>query len=318
MDISVLDVWHAKRRIDSHIVHTPFLQSTVLSADLGLDVWFKLENLQATGSFKARGALNTLLTLSESDKARGVITASAGNHAQGVCYAARILGVSALIVVPESAPQTKKDGIRRLGGELIEYGANYDEAEQYAVRRCRETNRVFVHGFESAPIVAGQGTVAIEMLLEQPDIDTLLVPAGGGGLICGIALVAKSINPAIRVIGVQSHASPPWYYAFHAGKIVDVAYQDSLADGLHGGIGVANFHLARTLVDDFVLVDEADIARAMCWMATYHHQMIEGSAAVGIAALQSGAYAAKAHEKVACVISGGNVDAHKLAKLLLA
>lgn len=318
MRVTAHDVWKARRRIKKYVTTTPLLNSDMLSKKFGAEIWMKMENLQLTGSFKVRGAVNTLLTLTESERARGVIAASAGNHAQGVCYAARLLGVSALIVVPKTAPQTKQEGIVRLGGELVVYGDTYDEAERYSYDLSRETNRVLIHGFESAPIIAGQGTVALEIFDERPDLDTLLVPAGGGGLICGVALAAKAIYPGIRIIGVQSEASPPWYHAFRAGRPVEVEYRQSIADGLHGGIGRENFEMAKRLVDDFILVSESDIMAAMAWMATYHHYMIEGSAAVTIAALQSQSYLCEPNEKVACVISGGNVDAQTLGRLLFA
>ncbi|MCK9910642.1 threonine/serine dehydratase, partial [Microbacteriaceae bacterium K1510] len=225
--------------------------------------------------------------MSEAELQAGVITASAGNHAMGVAYAASLKGISALIVVPKTAPETKKEGIKRYGAELVVYGDNYDEAEAHAYQLAKEIGRTFVHAFEDNEIIAGQGTVGLEALLEEPDFDAIVVPAGGGGLICGIAIAAKAINPEIKVFGIQTHASPPWYYSFREGKLADVEYSDSLADGLHGGISQGNLDLALKIVDDFILVEETEVAKAMYWMAKEHHYMVEGSGAVGIAALQN-------------------------------
>lgn len=310
------DILRAQHRIQTEIMKTPTISSRPLSEVTGADVWFKMESLQKTGSFKLRGALNKLLSLSNEHLARGVITASAGNHAQGVAYAAALLNVSALIVVPVTAPETKMAGIRRYGAELVTHGENYDEAEAYAYQLAKERDRVFVHAFEDDEIIAGQGTVALEALLEHPDVETVVVPAGGGGLICGVAVAAKAMNPGVRVIGVQTHASPPWYYSFKAGKLADVEYQESLADGLHGGITQGNLDLALKVVDDFVLVEEKQVAEAIHWIAKEHHMMVEGSGAVGVAALLHGKLQLGRGEKVLNIITGSNIDLTKFAKII--
>jgi threonine dehydratase len=315
LNVSLLDVIQAKAVIKDQIQATPLLPTPVLSEKTGADVWFKVEALQTTGSFKLRGAFTKLFSLTNEEREKGVITASAGNHAQGVAYASSHLHISALIVVPKTAPETKKAGIRRYGAELVEFGDNYDEAEAHAYELAKATGRTFVHAFEDNKIIAGQGTVGLEILLEQPDFDTLVVPAGGGGLICGVAVAAKAINPAIRVIGVQSHASPPWYYSFKEKKLVDVTYEDSLADGLHGGITQGNLDLALQVVDDIVLVTEEEIAHAMYWLSKEHHYMVEGSGAIGVAALLHG-YLDLAGQKVCTILSGSNVDAGKLARII--
>jgi threonine dehydratase len=315
LNVSLLDVIQAKAVIKDQIQATPLLPTSVLSEKTGADVWFKVEALQTTGSFKLRGAFTKLFSLTNEEREKGVITASAGNHAQGVAYASSHLHISALIVVPKTAPETKKAGIRRYGAELVEFGDNYDEAEAHAYELAKATGRTFVHAFEDNKIIAGQGTVGLEILLEQPDFDTLVVPAGGGGLICGVAVAAKAINPAIRVIGVQSHASPPWYYSFKEKKLVDVTYEDSLADGLHGGITQGNLDLALQVVDDIVLVTEEEIAHAMYWLSKEHHYMVEGSGAIGVAALLHG-YLDLAGQKVCTILSGSNVDAGKLARII--
>lgn len=316
LNVSMLSILQAKKRIEHEIVKTPLMKSDALSLHVGSEVWLKLENLQKTGSFKLRGALNKISSLSKEELGRGVITASAGNHAQGVAYAASLTGVSALIVVPKTAPETKRAGIQRYGAELVVHGDNYDEAEAYAYRLAEETGRTFVHAFEDNEIIAGQGTVALEALLEQPDFDAIVVPAGGGGLICGIAVAAKALNPAIEVIGIQTHASPPWYYSFKERRLADVTYSDSLADGLHGGISQGNLDLALTIVDQFVLVEEEQVAHAMYWLAKEHHYMVEGSGAVGVAALLHGHLPHLKGKKVLNIVSGSNVDAAKLGKII--
>ena len=315
LTVDFQDILKARQALKGRITPTPLVQSAVLSKEVDADVWFKMESLQKTGSFKVRGALNKLDSLTKEEMARGVITASAGNHAQGLSYAASLKNVSAKIVVPETTPETKKQGIVRLGGELIVHGKTYDEAEEYALELAEETGRVFVNAFEDDYIIAGQGTSALEAFLEQPDFDTVVVPAGGGGLLCGVALVAKAVNPGIRVIGIQTHASPPWYYSFKAGELVPVEYKDSLAEGLHGGITQGNLDLALKIVDDIVLVEEETVAEAMVWMAKEHHYMIEGSGAVGIAALQSGLIPDVKGKKVLNFITGSNVDFGKLTNL---
>lgn len=316
MQITLQDILLAKKRIQNFLIQTPLIHSNPLSQLTGAEVWLKMENCQKTGAFKLRGALNKVFSLSKTEKQKGVITASSGNHAQGVALAAQLVGTSAVIVVPQYTPETKRTAIQRLGAELVVHGANYDESEAYAMELAKTSGRTYIHGYEDPYIIAGQGTVGLESLLEQPDFDVILVPAGGGGLICGIAIAAKSINPKIQVIGVQSVASPPWYYSFHSKRMVEVEYKETLAEGLLGKIGEVNLKLALQYVDDFILVEESEIAEAMCWMATQHHVMIEGSAAVGVAALihQRVNVAGK---KVLNVITGGNVDAARIAALLM-
>lgn len=314
LQVTFRDVLRAYQQLQGHVIHTPLIHSQVLSDDCGSDVWFKMENLQATGSFKARGALNKLMSLTDDQLKKGVITASAGNHAQGLAYAASLKKVSAKIVVPENTPQTKRLGIKRLGAELIVHGATYDDAEEYAFGLAEETGRLFVNAFEDDEIIAGQGTAALEAFLEIADFDHVIVPAGGGGLLCGVALVAKAIDPSIQVIGVQTEASPPWYYSFQAGELVDVTYNDSYAEGLHGGISQANLDLALKVVDDIILVKEESIASAVYWMADQHQQMIEGSGVAGIAAFQEGQLDHLQGKKVLIMITGGNIDVDRMVQ----
>lgn len=308
------DVLIAANRLKGRINETPLMYSDQLSTDTGAEVFIKMEALQKTGSFKVRGALNKIDALTAEELEKGVITASAGNHAQAVAYASTLKGISAQIVVPTSTPQTKLEGIKRYGGDLIIHGDLYDEAEEHALQLAEETGRVFINAFEDDLVVAGQGTAGLEALLEQPDADILLIPAGGGGLLCGVALVAKAINPNIKVIGIQTDTSPPWYYSFKAGKLVDVEYSPSYAEGLHGGITAGNFNMAKDMIDDIVLVTEDDVAKAMYWMAKQHHFMLEGSAVVGIAALQKGIIPDVVGKKVITIATGSNVDLGRLVQ----
>lgn len=316
LQVTYQDVLKAYKRLKGRVNCTPLIESKKLSLQTNTAIWFKLENFQKTGSFKVRGALNKLDALTEKELENGVTTASAGNHAQGLAYAAALKNISAKIVVPETTPEVKLEGIRQQGGEIIVKGKTYDEAEEFAYQFAEESGRLFVEAFEDDAIIAGQGTAAFEAFLEEPDFDAVVVPAGGGGFICGTALVAKAVNPNIKVIGVQTHASPPWYYSFKAGKVVDVEYQNSYAEGLHGGIGQGNFELVKQLVDEFILVEEESVAKAVYWLAKEHHYMIEGSGAVGAAAFQDGLLNHLKGKKVLNLVSGGNIDMKRLSKFI--
>lgn len=315
MTIALRDVVSAAEVLAGRVVRTPLIYSPALQDELGLDVWFKPEQWQLTGSFKIRGAYHKMARLSPEERRRGVIAASAGNHAQGVALAGQRLGVSVLVVVPESAPETKIAGIRQYGAEVVVSGSYYDEAEQRAQTLSKETGRLLVHAFEDARVIAGQGTVGLEMLTDRPDLDTLVVPAGGGGLIVGIGVVARAMSPAIRVLGVQSEASPAWHAAWQAGRVVEVTYHDTWADGLLGAIGQLNFALAQSVVDDFVLVSESEIREAMLWALKQHHWVIEGSAAVGLAYALHHAPDLRGR-RVGIVLTGGNLDLARLRALL--
>lgn len=315
MNIQLAQVLEAQRTLAGRIIRTPLVHSQPLSAVTGADVWLKPEQWQLTGSFKIRGAYYRMSQLSAEDRRRGVITASAGNHAQGVALAGRFLNISALVVVPHSAPQTKVDGIKRIGAEVVRAGENYDASEVRARTLAEETGRVFVHAYEDDQVAAGQGTVGLEMLTDNPHLDVMVVPAGGGGLMAGVGAVARAINPAIRVLGIQSQASPAWYAAWQAGRVVDVEYQPTWADGLLGAIGRENFAWAQQVADGFELVSEVEIREAMRWAIDQHHWIIEGSGAVGLAwALKQGDRLAG--QSVGIIITGGNLDTARLASLL--
>lgn len=315
MVIHLSEILAAAKRIAPEVRRTPIEEWEEISQETGARVFFKLENLQKTGSFKVRGALNRLGTLPQNLRDKGIICASAGNHAQGVALASRLYGASALVIVPENTPSTKVAGTRRYGAEVRTLGRDYDEAEAKAWEIARQTGRFFLHAFEDPGVIAGQGTVGLEILQDVPDVDVVVVPAGGGGLIAGIASACRAVNPRIRVHGVQSEASPPWYHSFREGHIVSVPIEDSVAEGLAGGITDGIFGYVKGLVDGFILVSEDEIWRAMRYCLIQHHLVIEGSAAVSLAAVTSGRLDIKGM-RVAAVLTGGNVDSSRLERVL--
>ena len=315
IDVNLHDVLVAQKRIAGSVINTPLLYSDKMSELRGAQVWMKMESAQRTGSFKIRGASNRLLALTPAERQRGVITTSSGNFALGLGMAARAAKVDAIVVVPTSTPETKLESIRRLGVQLVIHGANYDIAYAHAKEIALDTGRTYVSSYADPWVVAGQGTVALEAFLAEPDFDLLLVPVGGGGLLSGVAMVAKSLKPGVKVIGVQTEASAPWLHSFRQRRIVEVEYGETLADGLLGEAGAANLGMVLRYVDDILVVKESEVAEAMHWMIKYQHQIIEGSAAVGVAALlhhlpELGGL------KVLNIVTGSNVDASRIAKIL--
>jgi threonine dehydratase len=307
--ISLADIYRARARIAPLVVRTPLLRSAPLSARAGAAVYMKLENVQQTGSFKARGAANKILGLSDSERAAGLITVSSGNHGRAVSYVAGTLGTPATVCLADNVPANKVEGIRRYGAEVVVGGKSYDEAVEFAVRMQAERGLTFVHPFDDPLVIAGQGTIGLEILEDRPDVETVVVPLSGGGLIAGIALALKSANPAIRVVGVSMERAPVMHASLQAGQIVDLPEEPTLADALVGGLGPVNeytFALCRALLDETVLVSEEEIGRAMAFMLEAHHLVVEGGGAVGIAALLSGRL--DLGKRAAVVVTGGNVD----------
>ncbi|HQA37067.1 MAG TPA: threonine/serine dehydratase [Acetomicrobium sp.] len=315
----VKDVLLAASFLNGKVRHTPVEMSLDLSEVTGGNVYLKWENLQFCGSFKIRGALNKIFHMSEEERKRGVVTASSGNHAQGVAVAAKMLNVKAVIFVPGVCPATKQKAIKRLGGDAVDLrvvGHLYDDAELAAMDLANKEGLTYVSPYEDHYIVSGAGTVGLEMLLDEPDLDMIVVPAGGGGLITGIAIAAKALSPGIKIIGVQSVASMPWVVSWQSGRVVNVCYSETLADGLTGTIPQSLLDLARTCVDDFIAVTEEEIAKAIAFLHQKHHQVVEGAGAVGVAALLSGRISALGRN-VGVVISGGNIDHDVLLNVLL-
>jgi len=312
--LSLDDVRRAAERIQPYVTRTPLERSATLSTLIGQDVWLKLECFQRTGSFKLRGALNALQSLPEDQRRKGVVTASAGNHGLGVARAAAVLGTKATVVVPETASQAKIDALQHSGAELQLHGANYDAAEAAGRELARERQLAFISAYNDPDVVAGGGTIALEILDELPTTRTLVVPAGGGGLIGGIGLAAHGLDAHnLTVCGVQSEASPALHAAKRAGRLVRVEIKDSLADGLAGNVepDSITLDLIKNYVADIVLVSEEDIARGMKFALEHEHVLIEGSAAVGIAALQTHALELP-RGPVVVVLTGRNVAASVL------
>jgi len=307
--MNLQDIYMARARIAGLVRHTPL----ELSPALGANVHLKLENLQQTGSFKLRGALSRILAMSDEEKARGVVTASAGNHAQGVAFGCARVGVPAIVVMPEAPPRTKIEATRRYGVDVRLVGQSYDEAEAAARQIKRDSGYVFVSAYNDPFIVAGQGTIALELLEDLPNLSRVLVPVGGGGLVSSFVVALKAVNPAIQVIGVTSRATPALYNHF---KGTHLPQLPSIAEGLAGEVesGAITIDLARR-ADDIVLVEESAIIHAMAWLMEMHHLIVEGSGAVGVAALLSGIVAV-GDSPTAVVISGGNLDIDNLRRVL--
>jgi threonine dehydratase len=303
------DIYSARKRIEKYVRKTPLEYSHFLSDLSGGEVWLKLENRQYTGSFKARGAMNKLIQLSQEEKTRGIVTASSGNHAQGVGYAGNILGVDSTIVVPANTPRVKRDAIELYGVELVVHGDEYMEAERFSRDLEARLGKTHISAYNDLDIIMGQGTVGLEIAEEMPDIDKVLVPVGGGGLISGVGCALKALDATTEVFGAQSVASPVMYESLRQGRIVDMELEDSYAEGLHGGIeeNSVTFELCRKYVDEIILVEEEAILRAIRSALVEQHQVIEGAAAVGVAAILKDPRRYN-DEKVCIVISGGNVE----------
>jgi threonine dehydratase len=313
--ISIETIREAAARIRPWVRPTPIERSRWLSSDAGREVWLKLECFQTTGSFKLRGAMSRLAALDGAERSRGVLTVSAGNHGLAVAHCAAELGTSATVVVPRSASRAKVEAIRRYPVSLIEAGSNYDEAERAAREMARETDRIFVSPYNDPHVIAGQGTVATEMLEDRPELDCLLVPVGGGGLIAGIAVAARAINPSIKIYGVEPEASPTMTRSLEAGRIVEIEEDETIADGLAGNIepGSITFPIIERLVDRIILVSEASIWRAVARVAREDHLMIEGSAAVAVAALEDARIEGR---RVAAAITGRNISLDLFARVI--
>ena len=317
---TLADVYRARAAIAPWVRRTPLVRSDALARALGRSVHLKLETLQETGAFKLRGATNRMLALSEPERGRGVVAVSTGNHARAVAHAAKALGVPAAVFMSTLVPENKVEAVRALGAEVRIAGDSQDAAEAEARRLAGAQGRVFVSPFEDFWVIAGQGTIGLELLEDLPDLDTVLVPLSGGGLIGGIALALKSADPAIRVIGVSMERGAAMYQSLRAGRPVEVAEEPSLADSLGGGIGLDNrytFALVRDLVDEVVLVSEDEIAAAMAHCYWHEQQIVEGGGAVGVAALLASKIDALG-ERIVAVLSGRNVDLRRFTEILTA
>lgn len=307
----------ARARMGDGIAKTPLAYGHNLSTLAGAKLFFKLENLQVTGSFKERGALNRLLHLSAEERARGVIAASAGNHAQGVAIHATRLGIRSTIVMPEGTPLMKVARTRRYGADVVLHGATYDDAYARAMELSEENGAVYVHAFDDPLIIAGQGTIGLEILEQNPYLQTLVVPVGGGGLIGGIAAAVKETNPRIRVIGVESEVYASMTAALAAGHPVEMPRRTSIADGIAvRRVGRHTLALAQRYVDDIVTVSEEQIAAAILLLMEEEKVVAEGAAAASLAAVLSGKISGLEGKRTGLVICGGNIDTNLISMII--
>jgi threonine dehydratase len=316
-DVTLRDVYRARKAIAPVVRRTPLVRSEALSERTGAEVHLKLETTQDTGTFKVRGAANKILSLPEEARRRGVITVSTGNHGRAVAHVAGQVGSPAVVCLSTLVPANKVDAVRRAGAEVAIFGKSQDEAAEKADRLAAERGLTMVNPFDDPLVIAGQGTIGLELMDDLPELDAVLVPVGGGGLISGIALALTSVDPAIRVIGVSMERGPVMYHSQQAGKPVLVDEEETLADSLGGGIFLDNqytFAMVRDLVDDLVLVSEDEIARAMVFALEHEHLVLEGAGAVGVAALLAGK-AEGLGRRLALILSGGNVDLAALLKI---
>jgi threonine dehydratase len=315
--ITLQAVQKAAENIKAVIAKVPFVKSNCLSEGRECEVWLKKESLQNTGAFKIRGAFNRICSLSEAEKKAGVIAASAGNHAQGVAFSAKHFGIRAVIVMPESTPLLKVNGVKSHGAEVVLLGNNYDEAYAHAKLVAAENGMTFVHPFEDDEVIAGQGTIALEILAKEPDIDTIVVPVGGGGLISGIAIAAKALKPNIRIIGVSAKGAPAMYESFGAGTTIDSTSVKTIADGIAvRDTSPKMLSLISEFVDEMIQVDDEECASAILLLMERHKIVVEGAGAVGVAAIMHDKITTKKGEKIATVLSGGNIDVNTLSLII--
>lgn len=315
--ITLRDIYLARQTIAGLARRTPLVRSPLLSEQTGAQVYLKLETMQETGAFKLRGAANRLLNLTADERQRGVITVSTGNHGRAVAFVAQKLGLRAMICVPTLVLPHKVAAMRLLGVEVVIHGKTQDEAEENALRLQSEQGLTMVSPFDDPYIIAGQGTIGLELLEDLPQIDTVVVPLSGGGLMAGIALALKSASPTIRVVGASQALGPAMYLSMQAGKIVPVIEEKTLADSLMGGIGLENHFtlaLCQQLVDEVVLLSEAEIGQTMAFALHQEHQVVEGGGAVAMGALLHNKVA-NLGRTVAVVVSGGNADMAALLQL---
>jgi threonine dehydratase len=313
-DRAAFEAAHAT--IKPHIHHTPLLTSRMLSEASGFDVRLKAEIFQRTGSYKIRGPLNKFTHLTEEERRRGVVCSSAGNHAQGVALAARIHGIRAVVCMAENATPSKIEATRAYGAEVVLHGTIWDEANEKAKELVREQGLTYIHPFDDMQLITGQGTVGLEIMEDWPDVDVVVVPIGGGGLISGISQAVKAVRPSVRVIGVESSGAPGMRDSVRAGHVVTLDRVDCVIDGLRvKRVGETTFAVVRRFVDEIVTLPDADIFDAMLWVMSHAKLVVEGAAASPVAALLHGLVQAPPGSKVVCVLSGGNVDLERLRGL---
>ena len=306
----------ARQRIKEFVYHSPCPYSLQLSRLCGCEIYCKLDHLQVTGSFKERGARNKLMLLSDEQKRKGVVAASAGNHALALAYHGQELGIPVTVVMPRYAPLIKVSNCRSFGAEVILHGERYSEALQHARALGEQTGKAFVHGFDDPDIISGQGTMGLEILEDVPDVDAVIVPVGGGGLIAGVGLAIKSLRPQVRIIGVEAQSAPTLKASLDAGRVTRIETKPTLADGLAiAEVGALPFEIARKVVDDLVLVDEAQIATAILRLLEMDKTVVEGAAATPLAAAMSRSLGLDGKKVVLC-LCGGNIDVTQISRVI--
>ncbi|WP_213975783.1 threonine ammonia-lyase [Tepidanaerobacter acetatoxydans] len=316
MEITLKDIQEAKSSLRNVVYKTSLVHNTTFSEMAKSSVYLKMENLQKTGSFKLRGAFNKISRLPEKDRKNGVIASSAGNHAQGVAMAATSYGIKSTIVMPKHAPLSKIAATKSYGAEVILYGDVYDEAYEKAKEIQKQTGAVFIHPFNDPEVIAGQGTIGLEILEDLPDTDIIVVPVGGGGLISGVAIAAKSIKPSIKIIGTQAKNMPSMAESISQGHITTIEGVPTIADGIAvktpGGL---TFNIIKHYVDDIITVDEDEIANAILLLMERAKVISEGSGAVSVAAILNRLEYIE-NKKVVALISGGNIDVNMLSRII--
>ncbi|GAB1798311.1 MULTISPECIES: hydroxyectoine utilization dehydratase EutB [Priestia] len=317
-ELTILNIWEAKRRIASIINRTPLIQSYILSEKAGRPVYLKLENVHEIGAFKVRGAANKILSLNEEEKKRGIATFSTGNHGMAVAYVAKKLGIEAVVCISKRVPNAKVDSLKRLGAKIEIYGDSQDEAGERCYELEKEKGLTVIEPFDDPHIIAGQGTIGLEILEEVPDLKDVIIPLSGGGLLSGIGLALKSNDPSIRITGVSMEHSAVMYESLKVGKPIKLVEKNTLADSLLGGIGLDNkytFQMVQKYMDDVLLIPEEEISYSMAFMMDKHRMIMEGAAATGVAAVL-GNKVAHQEGALAIIISGQNVDLSILRQLI--
>jgi threonine dehydratase len=316
INLSQQDFLDAKARVAPHVYHTPLLTSRILSEKSGFDIRLKAEIFQRTGSYKIRGPLNKFAFLSDEERRRGVICSSAGNHAQGVALAAKLSGMRAVVVMAENATPSKVEATRAYGAEVVLHGTIWDEANEKAKQLCDERGLTYIHPFDDPHLIAGQGTLGLEIYEDFPEAEVVVVPIGGGGLISGIAMALKGLNPKIKIIGVESSGAPAMKSSVESGRLITLDKVDCVIDGLKvKRVGDYTFEAVSRFVDEIVALPDSDIFEALIWIMHYCKLVTEGAAAAPVAAVLNGLVKAPRGSKVVCVLSGGNVNLQQLKGL---
>jgi threonine dehydratase len=314
--VTIADIWEAYKLLKPRLHHTPLAPSRTLREITGADIYLKAENMQRSGSFKVRGASYKISRLSKEEYSRGVIAASAGNHAQGVAIAAAQYDISCTIVMPETAPLAKVTATQGYGAEVVLHGFTYDDAYQYCLELQQETGATFIHAFDDPDIIAGQGTLGLEMLSDLPDADALIVPIGGGGLIAGITIAARALRPNIKIIGVQAEGAAGCRASLDAGELRTLPSITTIADGIAvKRPGTLTFPIIQNLVDDVVIVNDEEIIGAVLLLMERSKMLVEGAGAVGVAAMLSGVVKLDG-KRVLVPLTGGNIDINLVGRFI--